>query len=33
MPWEGWASDRQAIEDMFVRIDQGLALLEAGLPL
>jgi AcrR family transcriptional regulator len=33
MPWEGWASDRQVIEDMFVRIDQGLALLEAGLPL
>jgi AcrR family transcriptional regulator len=33
MPWEGWSSDRQAIEDMFGRIDQGLALLEAGLPL
>jgi AcrR family transcriptional regulator len=33
MPWEGWSSDRRAIEDMFVRIDQGLALLEAGLPL
>ncbi len=33
MPWEGWSSDRQAIEDMFARIDQGLALLEAGLPL
>ena len=33
MPWEGWSSDRQAIEDMFGRIDQALALLEAGLPL
>jgi AcrR family transcriptional regulator len=33
MPWEGWSSDRQAIVDMFGRIDQALALLEAGLPL
>ena len=32
MPWEGW-SDRQAMEDTFGRIEQGLALLEAGLPL
>ena len=33
MPWEGWSSDQQAIEDTFGRIDQALALLEAGLPL
>jgi len=33
MPWEGWSSDRRAIADMFDRIDQALALLEAGLPL
>ena len=33
MPWHGWASDMQTIEDLFGRIDQGLALLEAGLPL
>ena len=33
MPWTGWSSDRQNIEDMFQRIDQALALLEAGLPL
>ncbi len=33
MPWEGWASDRRTIEDMFERIDQALALLEAGLPM
>jgi AcrR family transcriptional regulator len=33
MPWEGWSSDRQAIVDMFERIDQALNLLEAGLPL
>ena len=33
MPWEGWSSDRQTIVDMFERIDQALALLEAGLPL
>jgi AcrR family transcriptional regulator len=32
MPWEGW-SDRQTVEEVFLRIDQGLALLEAGLPL
>jgi AcrR family transcriptional regulator len=33
MPWEGWSADRQGIEGMFERIDQALALLEAGLPL
>jgi AcrR family transcriptional regulator len=33
MPWEGWSSERQNIGDMFQRIDQALALLEAGLPL
>jgi AcrR family transcriptional regulator len=33
MPWEGWTSDRQTIEDLFGRIDQALVLLEAGLPL
>ena len=33
MPWEGWASDMQTIEDLFGRIDQALSLLEAGLPL
>jgi len=33
MPWEGWSSDRRTIVDMFDRIDQALALLEAGLPL
>ena len=32
IPWEGW-SDRQTMEDTFGRIEQGLALLEAGLPL
>ena len=32
MPWEGWSSDQQIV-DMFARIDQALALLEAGLPL
>ena len=32
MPWDGW-SDRQTIEGTFGRIDQALALLEAGLPL
>jgi AcrR family transcriptional regulator len=32
MPWEGWA-DRQNMDDEFHRIDQALALLEAGLPL
>jgi AcrR family transcriptional regulator len=33
MPWENWSSDRRTLEDMFERIDQALALLEAGLPL
>jgi len=33
MPWHGWSSDMQTIEDVFGRIDQALALLEAGLPL
>jgi len=33
MPWHGWASDMQTIENLFDRIDQALALLEAGLPL
>ena len=33
MPWEDWSSDRRTIEDTFERIDQALALLEAGLPL
>jgi AcrR family transcriptional regulator len=32
LPWEGW-SDLQTMEDAFGRIEQGLALLEAGLPL
>ena len=32
LPWEGW-SDRQNIKETFDRIDQALALLEAGLPL
>ncbi len=32
MPWDGWP-DRQTIADTFTRIDQALALLEAGLPL
>ena len=32
MPWEGW-SQAPNFEDMFVRIDEALALLEAGLPL
>ena len=32
MPWEGW-SDGKSFEDMFRRIDEALALLEAGLPL
>jgi AcrR family transcriptional regulator len=32
MPWDGW-SDRQTMEGTFGRIDQALALLEAGLPL
>jgi AcrR family transcriptional regulator len=33
MPWEGGWSDRQTMEGTFQRIDQALALLEAGLPL
>jgi AcrR family transcriptional regulator len=33
MPWEGWSADRQDMGHMFERIDQALALLEAGLPL
>jgi AcrR family transcriptional regulator len=33
MPWEDWSSDRRTIADTFERIDQALALLEAGLPL
>jgi AcrR family transcriptional regulator len=32
IPWEGW-SDRQTLEETFGRIEEGLALLEAGLPL
>ena len=32
MPWDGWSNDRRTIEDMFERIDEALALLEAGLP-
>jgi len=32
MPWEGW-SEGAAFEDSFGRIDEALALLEAGLPL
>lgn len=32
MPWHGWP-DRHDVHDMFRQIDQGLALLEAGLPL
>jgi len=32
LPWEGW-SDRQDVGDTFQRIDEALALLEAGLPL
>ncbi len=33
LPWEGWSSDPQDLENLFGRIDQALALLEAGLPL
>jgi AcrR family transcriptional regulator len=33
IPWEDGWSDRQTMEESFQRIDQGLALLEAGLPL
>jgi AcrR family transcriptional regulator len=32
LPWEGW-SEGTRTEDMFARIDEALALLEAGLPL
>ena len=32
LPWEGWSGEYD-FEDMFRRIDEGLALLEAGLPL
>jgi AcrR family transcriptional regulator len=32
LPWEGW-TEQIDFEQTFVRIDQGLALLEAGLPL
>jgi hypothetical protein len=32
MPWENW-SEGAGFEDMFGRIDEALALLEAGLPL
>jgi len=32
MPWEGWSEGR-SFEDMFGRIDEALAFLEAGLPL
>jgi len=33
IPWDREWSDRQTMEDTFQRIEQGLALLEAGLPL
>jgi AcrR family transcriptional regulator len=33
LPWEDKPSGRKAIEDLFGRVDQALALLEAGLPL
>ena len=33
IPWEHDWTDRQTMEESFQRIDQGLALLEAGLPL
>ncbi len=32
LPWEGW-TDQVSFEDTFARIDEGLALLETGLPL
>jgi AcrR family transcriptional regulator len=32
LPWDGW-TERMSIEETFLRIDQALALLEAGLPL
>jgi AcrR family transcriptional regulator len=33
LPWDDKPSGRKAIEDLFGRVDQALALLEAGLPL
>jgi len=33
MPWEDWSERPSAFEDSFGRIDEALALLEAGLPL
>jgi hypothetical protein len=33
IPWDHEWSDRQTMEETFQRIEQGLALLEAGLPL
>jgi hypothetical protein len=33
LPWEDKPSGRKAIADLFGRVDQALALLEAGLPL
>jgi hypothetical protein len=32
LPWDGW-SEGHGFEDAFGRIDEALALLEAGLPL
>jgi len=32
LPWEGW-TEQASFKDSFARIDEGLALLEAGLPL
>jgi len=32
LPWEGW-TEQATFQDTFARIDEGLALLEAGLPL
>jgi len=33
MPWSEFAEDEKGARDMFTRIDEGLALLESGLPL
>jgi len=33
LPWDDMPSDRKSIEELFSRVDQALALLEAGLPL
>ena len=33
LPWDDMLSDRKSIEELFSRVDQALALLEAGLPL